>query len=87
MRYRLEWERQAAKGLTRLDRRDAARVGDAVAKLSDDPRPHGAEAMKGKEFAGHFRIRVGLHLRVVYRVDDEAQAVTIVRAGQREGIY
>lgn len=42
--------------------------------------------MKGP-FEGFYRMRVGLHYRVVYEINDEELIIVIVRVGSRENIY
>jgi mRNA interferase RelE/StbE len=56
---------------------------EAISGLGTDPRPHGAEKMKGHPF---LKIRVGDY-RVVYEVQDKVLLVLIIRVGDRKEVY
>jgi mRNA interferase RelE/StbE len=52
--------------------------------LAPDPRPSGCEKLAGVDDL--FRIRVGDY-RIVYRVQDQALIVLIVKIGHRREVY
>ncbi|HET7481209.1 MAG TPA: hypothetical protein VFJ72_17010 [Rubrobacteraceae bacterium] len=54
-RYALEIKRSAQKSISRLPKRDAERVRDAIDALAEDPAPRGAGTVVGTPF---LRIRV-----------------------------
>jgi mRNA interferase RelE/StbE len=56
MPYRIEWRPLARKAFLALDKPVRERIGAAVDKLANDPRPSGAKALKGMQ--GVLRIRV-----------------------------
>jgi mRNA interferase RelE/StbE len=84
MTYRIEWRPSARKAFLDLDRPVRDRIGAAVEKLTEDPRPAGVRALTG--MPGVLRIRVGDY-RVLYTLDDAELFVLIVDAGHRRSIY
>ncbi len=74
----------AEKDLRRLDRTAKNRVTTVLLALGNDPRPTGCIKIKSEE--GIWRIRIGDY-RVGYRIDDEAQTVTVIRVGHRSDFY
>jgi len=81
--YRIELTRAATRGLAALSARDRERVARVIDALALTPRPAGATALRGGP--GLLRVRVG-DFRVVYRVDDNARTVLIVRIGNRREV-
>ena len=62
----------------------ARRLLDRMEGMSADPRPPGCEKLA--EVPDAFRVRVG-NYRIVYRVDDAARVVEVIRVGQRASVY
>ncbi len=60
-----------------------ARVDAKIRGLGEDPRPQGAEKLRGKE---GWRIRIGDY-RVIYGIDDRSREVMIYRVQHRKDIY
>jgi mRNA interferase RelE/StbE len=60
------------------------RVATRIDALAGDPRPHGAEALRGE--AGLYRIRMGDY-RIISQVQGKALLVVVVRARHRREIY
>jgi mRNA interferase RelE/StbE len=58
-------------------------VRKAIDALADDPRPHGAAKLAGRD---DFRIRVG-DCRIVYAVDDEEKLLLVARIAHRREVY
>jgi mRNA interferase RelE/StbE len=85
MPYRIEWRPLARKAFLALDKPARERIGAAVDKLANDPRPSGVTALKGMQ--GVLRIRVADDYRVLYTIDDDDLLVLIVQAGHRSKIY
>ncbi len=83
MAYRLRITRRAYGELRKLPPAVTRRIQEAISDLADNPRPSGCIKLYGD--AG-WRIRVG-DWRVIYDVDDEAQTVTVLRAGHRRDVY
>ncbi len=86
MYYEVTLERRAGRRLRRLPLDVQRRVEAALEALQQEPRPRGAEKLKGA-LEGSYRIRVGIHYRVVYEVDDDLHRVHVVNVGSRESIY
>ena len=82
-RYRLEIKRSAQKTISRLPRRDAERVRDAIDDLAEEPRPRGANPVAGTPYS---RIRRGDY-RIVYEVCEEELLILVVRIGHRREVY
>jgi len=73
--YRTEITRDAIRTLAKLDKPVRRRIQHAIDQLQDDPRLHGAVALRG--LRGAYRIRVGDY-RVIYSVDDGELMVLVV---------
>ncbi|MGV8039088.1 MAG: type II toxin-antitoxin system RelE/ParE family toxin [Thermoanaerobaculaceae bacterium] len=83
--YRLSVKRSAAKEIEAIgQRRDRQKVVDRIAALAEEPRPQGCEKLAGH--LDRYRVRVGSY-RVVYSVDDESQAICVVKVGHRKDAY
>jgi mRNA interferase RelE/StbE len=82
--YRIEVSLAADRDLRKLKERilkqDFDRLGKAIDKLSEDPRPHGVRKIQVPVTA--YRIRVG-NYRVVYDVDDVKKLVVILQVVRR----
>jgi len=77
-------ERAAERDLRRLPPGDFERIIAVIRALAADPRPPGSRKMVGSK--SDWRIRIGTW-RVIYEVDDEAEAVRIMRVGHRREVY
>jgi mRNA interferase RelE/StbE len=88
MAWKIEFERAAARELTKLDSQAASRVlrflRDRVAPL-DDPRSLG-QALKGDRFGELWRYRMGDY-RIVARIADSEALILVLRIGHRREIY
>ncbi|OIQ85545.1 plasmid stabilization system protein [mine drainage metagenome] len=83
-RYHVTYASAAARALRRLDRPVQRRLADAIDRLGDDPRPHGAKALQGAD--GLLRIRVGDY-RIIYAIHDEQLVVLVATLGHRREVY
>lgn len=86
MEYTIEWTRRADRSLGRVPRNIRRDVIAAVDALASDPRPRGTRKLEGK-LKGLYRIRVGMHYRLTYTVDDVAHLIVVENVGSREGSY
>lgn len=84
MPYRLEFVSSAQREFLRLPLPVRQRVAPHVNGLEQNPRPHGVKAMAGHK--GLYRIRVGDY-RILYKIDDAAQVVTVTRVRPRGAAY
>lgn len=81
--YRVDLRRRALRQLESLPEKDCRSLVKALEKLEENPRPPGAEKIKGTEL---WRVRQGDY-RAVYHIDDLEQTITVVRIGHRKDIY
>ena len=83
--YSIVISQSALKQLQNLQKLFVKKIGRAIEKLADDPRPIGVKKLKGSN-ENLYRIRVGDY-RVVYLIDEEIKLVDIRRIGHRKDIY
>jgi len=81
--YRLLIKRSAAKELERLPLKVRRQIATRIQTLAATPRPAGVEKLSGQE---KYRLRQGPY-RVLYAIDDQAAAVTVVKIGHRRDVY
>ena len=88
MVWQIDFADSAARQLRKLDPQVATRIlsflRDRVALL-DDPRSVG-EALRGKQFDGLWKYRVG-DWRIIADLDDGVMLITVVRLGNRRDVY
>lgn len=84
MLHRVELEPSVLKQVRDLPLPDQRRVSERIRALGEEPRPAGCEKMAGLRNA--WRIRSGSY-RIVYRVDDSEEVVTVTRVGHRRDVY
>ena len=82
--YSVELTRTAEKRLRRTAKRDRNRLVEAIQRLADRPRPHGARKLQGYDDV--HRIRVGQY-RVVYEILEDRVIVIVLKVGHRKDIY
>jgi mRNA interferase RelE/StbE len=82
--YRVEIAPAAERQLRRLDATTRSRIADRIRQLADEPRPHGVEKLGDPDDL--LRMRAGAY-RIVYRVEDDALIVLVVRIGHRREVY
>jgi mRNA interferase RelE/StbE len=82
--YQLEITPAAERDLRALPAAILARLDARIRALANNPRPRGAERIRGRR--GGLRLRVGDY-RILYTVDDAQQVVTIGRVGHRRDVY
>jgi mRNA interferase RelE/StbE len=82
-RYEVTFTAAAARQLRKLPRDAQQRVVRAIEQLGRDPHPQGVKALQGVDA---LRLRVGAY-RVLYRVEDEALVVLVLRLGHRRDVY
>lgn len=82
--HRVELLPTAARVLAKLDTRAQRRIARRIDALSVEPRPVGAQKLRGADDI--WRIRVG-DFRILYSVDDERLLVLVIRIGHRRDVY
>ena len=81
--YRVEVSHAAHRQILRLPARTQERVNQTIARLAENPRPHGSKKLTNRE---GYRIRVGDY-RILYVVDDSGKLVVIYRVMERGEVY
>jgi mRNA interferase RelE/StbE len=88
MAWGVEYGKDAAKEIAKLDRQIAQRIiqfmGGRVAKL-DNPRSIG-EALTGSKLGDYWKYRVGDY-RIIAEIQDAKLIVQVVRVGNRREVY
>jgi mRNA interferase RelE/StbE len=88
MAWRIEFERNAEKELTKLDPRVVQRIllflHQRIASL-ENPRSIG-EALKGSKLGEFWKYRVGDY-RVIAHIEDRTLQILVIRVGNRGDIY
>ncbi|GIK74863.1 MAG: hypothetical protein BroJett021_38510 [Chloroflexota bacterium] len=84
--YQIDIARSVRRQIEELPGHMRQRVKREIAKLAFNPRPDHARELRGS-LADRYKIRLD-HYRLVYRVDDEAVTVVILKAGMKhDGFY
>ena len=86
--YTLTIMPQAQADVRSLPRKQQRQVVERVRRLRDDPRPQGAEPMKGRRAKqeGLWKWRSGDY-RIIYSIRDRELIVIVVRVGDRKDVY
>jgi len=82
--YQIVFTPAALRQLASLDALTRRRVGHRIEALGTDPRPAGAEMLKGGD--GEARIRVA-DWRVIYVVRHNKLVVLVIKIGHRSDVY
>ncbi len=83
-RYSIFLKPAAEAALAALAKKDRRLVGRRIDSLALDPRPKGAEKLKG--FADLYRVRAGNN-RVIYQIEDRILRILVVTIGDRKDVY
>jgi mRNA interferase RelE/StbE len=84
MSYLVTFNNHAARSFRKLSRDIQQRLKPVINDLQEDPRPIGAEKIKGQDDI--YRIRVGDY-RILYEVRDKELVICIVETGHRREVY
>ncbi len=68
----------------KLPREIQPRINRTLLALEDTPRPHGVSRLSGS--SDRWRVRVSIY-RIIYRIDDAARQITILRIAHRRQVY
>jgi mRNA interferase RelE/StbE len=82
-RYEVRFRKSVGKDLVPIPKRDVHRIVDAIAELSDDPRPPQTRKLSGSE---KYRLRCGVY-RVLYEIQDDILLVCVVKVAHRKDVY
>jgi mRNA interferase RelE/StbE len=91
MPFDLRIDRRVIKELAGFEAKIFRQVALRIFHLSQDPRPHDSEELKGYRDPAvpgrkGFRVDQGEY-RILYTIDFEAQRVTVFRVGHRREVY
>ena len=81
--YRLLIKPSAVRELEEVPRQDRRRLATRMRALANDPRPPGAENMRGHDLN---RVRQG-NYRILYQIIDHDLTVTVIKIGHRREVY
>ena len=81
--YRLQIKPSAVRELEGVPRQDRRRLAARMRALADDPRPPGAEKLRGHDL---YRVRQGSY-RILYEIVDRDLSVTVIKIGHRREVY
>lgn len=84
MAYRIDVKPSAARALTELPRPAQRRIARKIDALAKNPRPRGAQKLKGAEDL--YRIRAE-NYRILYQIRDDILLILVVRIGHRREVY
>jgi len=84
MAYTVALSPAAEREWRKLERQARDRVTAVLLTLEGDPRPPGVAKLQGA--ANRWRIRIGDH-RVIFRIDDRTEFVTVLRIAHRRDVY
>ena len=83
MAYSLNFSKQALKELEKINEPYYSNIKQAIANLTENPRPQGYKKLKGRD---GYRIRVS-NYRVIYNIFDNELIIDIITLGHRKDIY
>ncbi len=81
--YSLFFKESVQKDFDVIPKKDIKKLLTRIKSLANDPRPPGCEKLTGHD---RYRLRQGRY-RIVYAVQDEERAVTVVKVGHTKDIY
>ena len=86
--YSIVYEKSAIKDLVGVEKPFRLLIKEKIEILAKDPDrlKNRIKALKGKEYKGLYRLRVGDY-RVVYQRKDDVLIILIVRIGHRKEVY
>ena len=82
MAYTISLTKAAAKDLAAVPKNPLQNIDHTIRSLADNP--HGSIKLQGSDDL--YRIRKG-DFRIIYKIEDEALIVTVVRVGNRRDVY
>lgn len=84
MAYTVFLTKAAAKDLAAVPKKTLQQIDRTIQSLADNPRPQGSIKLQGTDDL--YRIRRGA-FRIIYKIEDEALIVIVVRVGNRRDVY
>jgi len=85
MSYEIQYDKQPAKFLEKLEKQTAKRILDKIDELTvKGPVPSDAKRIVGEH--GVYRIRIGDY-RALYRISYQDKLIIVFKIGKREDVY
>jgi mRNA interferase RelE/StbE len=82
--YKVEINKKVRKkDLPSIPPKDLSRIIERIKELANDPYPHGAVRLKGRE---EWRIRQGDY-RILYIIEEQIVTIFVVKVGHRREVY
>jgi len=82
--YEVLLERRAQRDIKKLPAEVFHRIIPSIKALAEDPKPPGCRKIAGSK--NDWRIRIGEY-RVIYEIDEHAEAVRVMRVRHRREVY
>ena len=86
MKYKLEWERKAAKEFSKLDKVSQKQIQKFLNSVAESENPRQQGYGLKHELSGLWRYDIGAY-RVLCDIEDEVFIVVAVRVGHRRNVY
>ena len=83
--YKILVSRKAEKEIISLPSSIVKRVGQAIDKLAENPRPVGSKKLQGTT-ENLWRVRVGDY-RIIYDIEDVLKIIDVKRVRHRKDVY
>ena len=84
MKYRIKFQRSAAKALKKIPKPNRKRIGKKIDSLAENLPSQDTTKMKGNN--PFHKVRVGDY-RIIYEIQDDVLVILIVKVGHRKDIY
>ena len=82
--WSIELKPSASKALGKFPEVVKRRLGEAISKLAEEPRPAGVKKLAGQNSL--YQIRVDDY-RIIYQVEDQVLTILVIRIGDRKEVY
>ncbi len=83
-RYKLKFDRDLKKILSKIPKHDGILLKKRMTLLEEDPQPNGVIKLKSQEDS--YRVRCGKY-RIIYEIKDKELIVLIVDVDSRKDVY
>ena len=80
MAYKIQFEKAAAKQLSKLERRVQVKIAEKINALAFEPRPYGYKKLVDE--GGTCRVKVGGY-RILYDIFDQILIVSVISIAKR----
>ena len=85
MKFEISVKTSAQKEARKVPPKTLLKLKQALDKLAENPRPHGAKRLQGTK-EEIYRIRVGDY-RVLYEIKENQLVIIVIRIAHRKNVY